>query len=460
MRKIRFLILCVALGVLACQNNSTEKNEVAEVKADEKNHLKDDLRLAWFHQAKFGMFIHWGIYSVPAGDCPETDNEGNVGEWIMYKAGMSSEDYEKFAGNFNPVDFDAKEWVKIAKDAGMKYMVVTAKHHDGFCMYDSKYTEYDIVDATPFNRDPLKELSEACHETGIKFCVYYSLVDWHHPEFPQQYSQSNHTHPEGFHGNPNPDADINKYAEYMNNQLEELLTNYGDIGIVWFDKGGSFMAYDMSEVFDNQKTVDLIHQLQPNCLINNRLDAGADYGTPEQHIPEDAQKTAFEVCMTLNDHWGFVSGDNNWKSSKQLIQNLSDIAGKGGNFLLNVGPTSKGKIPDTSVKILSEMGKWMETNGVSIYGTQAFPYKTQCWSANITYKPGQMFLHPYRFQTSTWLHIRGTHNLKPLKAYLLENSAETLTIEEYSNSWMVKLPENIKDLYKPVIKIEIREKDE
>src|SRR5688572_2639797 len=198
-------------------------------------------RLAWFNNAKFGLFIYWGLYAVPAGEWGEGKN---YGEWIMLQADIPVERYEGFAREFNPVKFDAREWVALAQDAGMKYLVVTAKHHDGFCMYDSKLTDYDIVDATPFKRDPLKELAEGSRKAGITFSAYYTVVDWHHPDFPARYSQIRKPFPDGYHGRPRPEADIKKYAAYMKGQVQELLTHYGDLGIVWFDGGGSFRNRD------------------------------------------------------------------------------------------------------------------------------------------------------------------------------------------------------------------------
>src|SRR5882724_3001499 len=288
-------------------------------------------RMAWFTEARLGMFIHWGVYSVPAGQWPGRENK-NRAEWIMLQENIPSAAYEQLAPQFNPVKFDAKAWVAVAKAAGMKYIVITAKHHDGFSMYATKQTDYNIVDATPFKRDPLKELAAACHDAGITFCVYYSIADWHHPDSPAKYSQAKRNsltdvrdQTRGFHGNPNPDADVRKYAAYMRAQVRELLTNYGPVGIVWFDDGGAFLVPDRAELLQAKEMAGTIHQLQPAALINNRLGVDADYGTPEQHIPGGKTVEPFEVCMTLNDHWGYNKFDEKWKSPPTVVRNIADI---------------------------------------------------------------------------------------------------------------------------------------
>jgi alpha-L-fucosidase len=361
-------------------------------------------RLAWFNDARFGMFIHWGLYSVPAG---EWEGKQNYAEWIQLQAKIPNARYEKFAAEFNPVKFDAKEWVRVAKDAGMKYLVITAKHHDGFCMYDTKLTDYNIVKATPFKRDPMKELGAACHEAGLTFCFYYSVPDWHHPQFPARFSQR------GFHGDPNPDADLEQYAAYLKGQVRELLSGYGPIGILWFDGGGSFKQEGESGragLLHAQEVIDLIHELQPRCLVNNRLGLPADYGTPEQKIPGASQTNSFEVCMTLNRHWGYNRHDNDWKSSRQIIQNLVDIASKGGNYLLNVGPTSEGLMPAPTVERLKEVGQWMKANGEGIYGTTASPLKELVWgrcTEKVTVDGTTLYLHVFEWPPDGKLLVPG-----------------------------------------------------
>ncbi len=310
----------------------------------------------------------------------------------------------------------------------MKYMVITAKHHDGFCMFDSKLTDYNVVKATPWHHDPLKDLAAECKKAGIKFCVYYSDPDWHSPEFPAEYSQH------GFHGNPNPNADLEKYVAYMKGQIRELLTGYGPIGIVWFDDGGSFrntmeVRTNCATLLHAQEILDEIHQLQPATLVNNRLGIPADYGTPEQKIPGARPTNSFEVCMTLNKHWGFNKNDHNWKDAKVVVQNLADIASKGGNYLLNVGPTSQGIFPPEAVNILGEVGRWMNVNGESIHGTTANPFDTTPAWGRITQKGSKLYLHVFDWPADGKITLAGI-NVKAKRASLLADKHAKLHAEQ------------------------------
>lgn len=382
-------------------------------------------RMAWFKQARFGMFIHWGIYSVPAG---EYHGNKNYAEWIQLEGNIPGSEYGKYAAQFNPTNFNAKEWVRVAKDAGMKYIVITSKHHDGFCMFDSKLTDYTVVKATPWHHDPMKDLARECKKAGITFCFYYSDPDWHNPDFPAKYSQN------GFHGNPNPDADLEKYVAYMKGQVRELLTGYGPIGIMWFDDGGSFSSSpevraQFPKLIHAQEIVDEIHQLQPKTLVNNRLGIPADYGTPEQSIPGRRPKNSFEVCMTLNDHWGYNKNDNNWKEPKVVIRNLADIASKGGNYLLNVGPTSQGILPPEAVRILGEVGQWMKVNGESIHGTIASPLDAAPAWGRITQKGNALYLHVFDWPQDGKLTVSGI-NATVKRASLLVNKREKLAVQQ------------------------------
>lgn len=314
-------------------------------------------RMQWWHDARFGMFIHWGIYSIPAGVYKGEDIPG-IGEWIMSTAKIPVEEYEPFGKMFNPVRFEATQWVKIAKDAGMKYIVITSKHHDGFSMWDSKVSKYDIVDFSPYGKDVLKALSDECRQQGITLCFYHSIMDWHHPDANE--------------------AKWEKYREeYLKPQLKELLTGYGRIGVLWFD--GEWTKEWTEE--QGKDLYNFVRNLQPDIIINNRVGKGrqgmqgmnkdstaaGDFGTPEQEILSTTSSFPWESCMTMNDTWGFKSKDTNWKSPEILIRNLADIVSKGGNFLLNVGPTPEGLIPDASVERLKEMGEWIKINGDAIY---------------------------------------------------------------------------------------------
>jgi alpha-L-fucosidase len=401
------------------------------------------------------MFIHWGLYAVPAG---EWGGQKNHGEWIQYSAGIPGPEYVKLAAQFNPIRFDAKEWVSLAKEAGMKYMVITAKHHEGFAMYDSQLTNYDIVDATPYGRDPMKELAEECRRQGITLCFYYSVKDWHHPEYPTLYTRREKQHPDGFHGFPNPEADYQKYFDYLQGQVRELLTNYGPIGIIWFDWYGDAFEKE-SEVQRAEEVVSMIHELQPQCLINNRFGAGADYGTPEQQIPGGRQATAFEVCMTMNRHWGYNKNDDDWKDARTIVFNLCDIASKGGNYLLNVGPTAEGRFPEESVRILREVGRWTKSNGESVYGVSPGP--DMRWEANIdmvTRRPDKDYLHVFDwpkdgqifYQYPFYKFDRG---LK--KAYLLvDETRSPLAVQQFRRSVKIDVPSAAPDPINSVVVVE------
>ena len=305
-----------------------------------QNIYGDDLN--WWREARFGLFIHWGLYAVPAGSW---NGETNHAEWIRTTAEIPIDIYDKFREQFNPSEFNADEWVKMAKRAGMEYIVITSKHHDGFCLFDSKFTDFDIM-STPFKRDIMKELADAAHKEGIKICWYHSIMDWHHPDYLPRRSWEEDNRPvDG--------ADFDRYVSYMKNQLRELVENYGDIGVLWFDG-------EWENTWNHERGKDLyeyVKSLQPTIIINNRVDKGrsgmagltkeggylGDFGTPEQEIPPTGLPGLdWETCMTMNDHWGYNKNDNNWKSSKDLLQKLVDIASQGGNFLLNVGPTVKG----------------------------------------------------------------------------------------------------------------------
>lgn len=342
-----------------------------------------DARMAWWRDATFGLFIHWGLYAIPAGTWNgETLGKGRIGEWIMHDLNIPVADYEKLAGQFNPVYFDAAQWVSIAKNAGMKYLVITSKHHDGFSLWDSKVSDYDVMDAAPFKRDILMELKEACDAAGIKLCFYHSIMDWHQPdaESPKDYA---HQH--------NPGANWDRYREqYLKPQLTELVTRYHP-AVLWFD--GEWIP-EWTET-QGQQLYDYLMSLDPNLIINNRISkarqgmsgmneyegAAGDFGTPEQEILESTTTMDWESCMTMNDTWGYRSDDFNWKSSETLIENLIDVAAKGGNYLLNIGPMASGKIPQASIDRLYDMGAWLAVNGEAIYATQSWT----CFKEGSTY---------------------------------------------------------------------------
>jgi alpha-L-fucosidase len=409
-----------------------------------------DQRLAWFREARFGLFIHWGVYSVPAG---EYKTNKNFGEWYLEESKMPVSEYEQFANQFNPVKFDAKQWVKMAKAAGMKYIVITSKHHDGFDMYRSSLSDWGIK-ATPFPRDPMKELAAACKAEGLTFCFYHSIMDWHHPDYAERRAWNDRAT-----GAPNMD----KYVDYLKGQLKELLSNYGPIGILWFDG-------EWEKSWTHERGVDLyqyVRGLQPNLIVNNRvgkarsgmagMDAGenrvGDYGTPEQEIPATGfgPGVDWESCMTMNDHWGYNKNDQHWKSTQTLIRNLIDCASKGGNYLLNVGPTSEGVFPEASVERLAEIGKWMKVNRESIYGTTASPFKKLAFG-RCTQKPGKLYLHVYDWPANGELSVPLTSPVK--KAYVLGQRSKRVKVTSH-NGVTLNVSAALPDANATVIVLEI-----
>lgn len=456
MKKQNLIYLLFLAGMMVCvlSCNSKKQISVQESVSDSLSKVALNKKLEWFHEAKYGLFIHWGLYSIPAGEWKGRPGKDH-GEWIQCSANIPGEEYEKLAPQFNPVKFDAQKIVAMAKNAGMKYIVITAKHHDGFCLFDSKLTKYDIVDATPYGKDPMKDLAAECKKQGIKLCFYYSVQDWHHPDYPAKYSKFSKSTPDGFHGSPNPNADYQKYFDYMEGQVKELLTNYGPVGIIWFDWwGAAFNPGEKKNIARAHAFVDSIHKWQPDCLINNRLNGiGADYGTPEQEIPGEKQKTAFEVCMTLNEHWGYNKYDQNWKSAKDVIYKLCDIAGKGGNYLLNVGPTAEGVIPEKSTEILGVVGRWLEINGEAIYNTTSGgPSVT--WNEDIkaiTAKPQTWYLHVFTWPKDHKVYLDYVAK-KIEKAYLLaDKQASPLKVDVHSRGILIHLPETPLDSINNVI---------
>jgi alpha-L-fucosidase len=425
----------------------------------EKREISKDERMSWWREARFGMFIHWGIYSVPAGQWKGQKIPG-AGEWIMQQAKIPVSEYEQLARQFNPIKFNADEWVRIAKDTGMKYIVITSKHHDGFCIWDSKVTDYDIAKATPFKKDVLKELARACKKHGIRLCFYHSIMDWHHPDaqapFYPNYNDTSRS-------NPN----FARYVEkYLKPQVKELITNYGPLGVLWFD--GEWVK-DWTEP-QGKDMYNYVRSLQRDIIINNRVGKGrkgmeglsksqdyaGDFGTPEQQIPPTGLPGVdWETCMTMNNTWGYSSYDNNWKFVQDLIHKLADIASKGGNFLLNVGPTSEGLIPQPSVERLAAMGQWMKVNSESIYGTTASPFSSLPWG-RCTAKPGKLYLHVFDWPKDGRLEVPGLRN-EVKKAYLLaDKSHGTLPVNRLSEDRLVvSVPEKAPDPVNTVVVLEI-----
>jgi len=414
-------------------------------------------RTAWWQEARFGLFIHWGLYSIPAGVWNGEQYTRHPGEWLMLDAKINAADYEKLAEEFNPVEFDADEWMRMAREAGIKYTVLVVKHHDGFALYDSEVSDWDIA-ITPFGRDIVREFVDAAHRHGIRVGLYYSLPDWHHREFPAKYNFAGfNREDEPFHSQPNPDADLDKYVEFMKAQLKEMITNYGPVDIMWFDGGASFIGYDRAGLIGGEELIKYVRSLQPNIIINDRLKIDADYGTPEQRIPEDASKEfpLWETCMTMNDTWGYRAFDDNWKSNKTLLRNLVEIVSKGGNLLLNVGPTSQGRFPQASVDALKMYADWMKVNGESIHGAGPSSIDVPKWgryTQKSTPEGGiQLYAHVYDWPSDGKL-LLGDLDGDVKSAFLLADpKRRSLEISHLPTGIEITLPATATDLYDSVV---------
>lgn len=360
-------------------------------KAQDDNYDIRQSRTQWFQQARFGMFIHWGIYSVPAR-----------GEWVRNKEEISNEAYQVYFDQFDPVNYNPKEWARLAKKAGMKYAVLTAKHHDGFCLFDSKFTDYKATN-TKAKRDLVREYIDAFRAEGLKVGLYYSLVDWHHPDYP---AYGDYCHP--MRNNPewkDKKHNFDNYVKYLHNQVEELVTNYGKIDIMWFD-----FSYDKmwGEAWQATKLVNMIRKKQPDIILNNRLGGqmesehpqvyAGDFEGPEQYIPEygvfdfKGRRLPWEACLTLNNSWGYAQNDYDFKSPEFIIKTMANCVSKGGNLLLNVGPDAKGVIPDESKQIILKVGEWLEKHGESIYGCGPADIPKSEWGY-ITQKGDTLYAH-------------------------------------------------------------------
>ncbi len=397
-----------------------------------------DARMGWWREARFGMFIHWGLYAIPAGEWPGKGNKH--AEWIRDTAQIPVGEYEKLKDKFNPTKFDAKAWAGLAQEAGMRYMVITSKHHDGFCLFDSAQTDWDVM-STPFKRDIMKELSEACKETKpgkvdggatypVRFCMYHSIMDWHHPDYLPRRPWEKATR--GTEG-----ADFDRFVTYLKAQLAEITAPKYDPAIIWFDG-------EWEGTWNHDRGKDLfayMRKIAPNVIVNNRIDKGragmegsteagflGDYHTPEQTIPERGLPGDWETCMTMNGNWGYNAADKNFKTTTDLVQKLCDIASKGGNFLLNVGPTAEGEIPAQSITMLKEVGAWMRVNSDAIYGTERSPMAEMPTWGRVTMKTmkeggkttTRLYLHVFDMPTDGKLILPGLLN-EPVKAWMLQS---------------------------------------
>lgn len=401
-------------------------------------------RTKWFTEARFGMFIHWGLYAIPAR-----------GEWVRSYEQMSKEDYMKYFEEFDPVDYDPKKWAKAAKDAGMKYVVLTAKHHDGFCLFDTKTTDFKATN-TKCGRDLIAEYVEAVRAEGLKVGLYYSIIDWYHEDYPH-YGDMHHP----MRNKPeysNEGRDFDRYLKYMHEQVRELCTNYGKLDILWFDfsygEGENAMR---GEKWKATELISMVRELQPDVIIDNRLEVSGegfgslaecnptpyhgDFVTPEQIVPpyglkdKEGRDLVWESCVTMNENWGYSEFDNLFKPAPMLIKNLVDCVSKGGNLILNVGPDAKGNIPEKSMEILGEIGRWMKKNGNSIYGCgkSGLPKPDD---GRITRNGNKVYFHLYENCISGVIPLMGIEREKVEKIRMLSTGAEIFIADQwFSNNY-------------------------
>ena len=442
-----------ALGVLLAMLGLLQAQEKAETQAQR------GARMGWWHEAKFGLFIHWGVYAVPAGYY-KGKAYASAGEWIMRRAKIPMSEYQAFAKEFNPVKYDADAWVLLAKEAGMKYIVITSKHHDGFTLYGSKASAWNVCDATPYGKDLLQALADACRKHGIKLGFYYSQAqDW------------NNGGAAGAKWDPAQERSMDEYIDLVAvPQVREILTRYGkDVpAVLWWDTPQNMNQERAAKLYR------AAHELRPDLIQNNRLggDFKGDTETPEQRIPPQGYPGRdWETCMTMNRTWGFKRDDQDWKSTETLIRNLVDIVSKGGNYLLNVGPTAEGEIPQPSVQRLKEIGAWMKVNGEAIYGAGSTPFGAEvgqpsdtekdksgkpkfvtAWEWRSTTRPGKIYLHIFKWPT-------GAFQLPPIKskvekAYLLADRSAKLGLKQTASGVSISLPDRAPDPIASVICLE------
>lgn len=431
--------------------------------------LTKDQRMAWWREAKFGMFIHWGVYAQFAGVYKGHEQLRGGAEWIMNRSKIPVAEYQEMAKSFNPVKYDPDAWVKMAKDAGMKYLIITAKHHDGFALFNSKASKWDITDATPYGKDLLKPLAEACKKYGIKLGFYYSQAqDWNNPggSAARKVMREGWLNPDSAKvdaytlenkGHWDPAQMTKTFDQYIDEvavpQVKELMTNYGDIAVLWWDTPTNMTDEAALKLQNALKT-------QPHIITNDRLkrpNFPGDTKTPEQKIPSQAELDGmdWETCMTMNGTWGFRTADQKWKSTETLIRNLVDIASKGGNYLLNIGPKPDGTFPQESIDRLKGIGAWMKVNNEAIYGTKSSPLTALSWgrcTRKEMPKGTVLYFSVFDWPANGQLIIPGVKN-KVKSATLLATKAKLKT-ETKNNDLTIKIPAKATDQVASVIKVE------
>lgn len=455
--------LSIAVAVLFILINSLKAQDA----------ISKDQRMQWWREARFGMFIHWGVYSVPGGVYNGHPMRRGGAEWIMNRSKIPVAEYQKFATQFNPVKYDADLWVKRAKEAGMKYIIITAKHHDGFAMFRSDASKWNMVDATPYGKDVLKPLADACKKYGIRLGFYYSQAqDWNNPggSAARKVASEGWLNPDSAvidsftlknKGHWDPAQMTASMTEYIDKvsvpQVKELLTNYGEVSVLWWDT-----PTNMTDEYAEK--LQAVLKLQPGIITNDRLkrpNFPGDTKTPEQKIPNLSELDGkdWETCMTMNGSWGYKSYDHNWKSSQTLIRNLVDIASKGGNYLLNVGPQADGEFPQESIDRLKEIGDWMKVNSEAIYATNASPLQPLSWG-RCTRKDSEkgtiLYISVFDWPADGKLVIPGISN-KILSSRLLANGSK-LKASSAADGIVLQLPVTAPDAIASVIKIELKGK--
>lgn len=403
-------------------------------------------KMDWWREARFGMFIHWGVYAVPAG-VYDGKNVDGLGEWIMQDAKIPVNVYAQYAKQFNPTKYNAEQWVLMAKNAGMKYLVITSKHHDGFALFDSKASDWNVVKATPYGKDLLKPLVDACRKYNMKLGFYYSQAnDW---------SNAGGAAAFGHWDNKQESRTMDQYLDSIAiPQVKEILTQYGDVVELWWD-----VPTDMTKA--RAEKLNALLALQPGIITNDRLGGGfqGDITTPEQYIPATGiAGRDWETCMTMNDTWGFKKNDGNWKSSEMLIRNLIDIASKGGNYLLNVGPDATGEFPEPIVARLKNIGAWMDINHEAIYGTTASPFKVLPWAGRCTKKVtasgSTLYLHVFSNTNAHEILLPGLKNKVASTKWLANGNA--LIAKNTSEGIVISLPTELPSAVASVIKVEVK----